>query len=115
MSATATTGSAWGALLGTVATTANTATSLIGTVNNSVTMFDAFVNKAREEQRKSHIAASEAFDIELATNHAQRMTDLMTNADTYCSKSARHKELFNQHYKSLMSKLNPNSNSESSE
>lgn len=100
---------ALGSIMDTVSQTANSVSALVNTTTKGIGMLDAFVTKAANEQKKQHIRAGLTFDEHLKIDFAREVTTLKTDADEFCNKSTRHKELFNEAYAQLEQALNPKS------
>jgi len=100
-------GSAYSALLGTVVNTANSVSSVINATTSSVTMLEAFITKAANEQAQAHKVAAADYTETLEIDAAQRSVERQIKALEFCAKSEVHLELFEKaraKYANLLSK-----------
>jgi hypothetical protein len=102
--------SAYRSIMGTVAITANSATALINTVSKSVTMLDAFVSNASDEQRAKQEARREDFVNNLIRTSAQQQAEANIQAVEFCNQSKAHAEQYesaHDRYSALLNKYRP--------
>lgn len=103
--ATATARMTFGSIFGLVATTAQAASSVVGTAVESVNMLDAYVKSAAQQQQARLAADMEDFESRIGEEKAQEMSQRQLQVDEFCNKSPRHKELFNANYQRIMKAL----------
>lgn len=88
----------FGAVLGSVQSAATTVTTTLDAATGAVGMLSAFVTKAADEQRIRHIADKEDFIENLILERAEHRAVAMIKANKFASKSAEHKQHFNDAY-----------------
>jgi len=87
-----------GTVLGTVVSAAETVTTTLEAVNNSVGMANAYVTKARMEQRGRHLNDAKLFTRQLVIEGSEMLSEMNLHVVAYCKKSPEHKKLFEQAY-----------------
>ena len=102
MSTTATARMTFGALLGTVATTANAVTSVVNTGVEGVSMLDRFVKKHATQQKIDHAADMADYAWRVGMQKAQELATLKQEVRAFCDKSEQHAADYAESFNSIM-------------
>jgi hypothetical protein len=98
-------GSTVGSLYGMVGTTANTVTSTLDAVADTINMAGAFVTKAAAEQRKRHAVDALEFDNRLADEHGREIAARAIETVKFRSQSADHNAFYEEAHKRVLATL----------
>lgn len=99
--ATANTRLTFGAILGTVQTTANTVSNTLDAANKGVGMLNKLVSDAAARQDTRSKLDSAIFSATLHQEKAKELAESRRSIDEYIAQSARHKELYESAYNEL--------------
>jgi len=94
-----------GALLGTITTAANTATSIIQTTANVVQMGDNYISTRLKEQQLQEKLESRDFGRRLVERIATERTERGLELAKYTAQSPSHQRLFDSNFEELMADL----------
>lgn len=94
----ANTRSTFGSLLGTVEKTATTVINVLDAANGGVSMLNAYVSKAANEQRMRHIADAEVFKENLIREVTQEEANSTLKVIKFCAQSPEHKQAYETSY-----------------
>lgn len=101
----ATASQATGAVLATVANTAQSISSAVNTLNDGITMLHNYVSNIKEEQEDNYVLTSEYRETRMLNTITKQITEEQEEIDTYLDKNPRRKEVFDTTYAQLKSKL----------
>ena len=88
----------FGAVLGTIQSTAAVITGTLDVINQSTGMATALVTKASLEQKKKHLADSEDFIENLVRERSQSRAISNLKVEEFCAKSDVHREHYSAAY-----------------
>lgn len=91
-----------GAVLATVATTANTVTSTFDAVNKAIGMGNTAVSAAASRQKLRVAIDEHTYKTTLIREKAQEETEAKLKVVEFCAQSADHAELFKSSFDELM-------------
>lgn len=94
MAQTSTIRLALSSILGTVQTTAATATNLIGAANDGVGMLNKFVSDAAHQQRIDSTVEMHSYKAKAVERMAKETTERAVDIKSFCSTSDFHKDTF---------------------
>lgn len=97
----------FGAVLGTVQTTANTITSSLDVINSGVSMLTTYVSGAAENQRIRAIADKESFLENLTREKAYEEAASTLKVAKFCQQSADHLKFYTEAYETYSKLLRP--------
>lgn len=91
-----------GALLGTVATTANTVTATFDALNKAIGMGNTAVSAAAARQKLRVAVDEHTYKTTLIREKAQEETEAKLKVVEYCAKSKDHADLYKSSFDELM-------------
>jgi hypothetical protein len=94
-----------GALFGTISTTANAISGVVGTAAAGVGMLDSFVKKELKEQETRHFLEGLVFEENLSKELSLEQAQKDIVFDQFCDSSTRNAQLFNSHLTRLQDAL----------
>lgn len=103
----ANTRSTFGSLLGTVEKTANTVINVLDAANGGVSMLNAYVSKAANEQRVRHILDAEVFKENLIREVAQEEANSTLKIQKFMAQSPEHTEAYKTSYEKFSKLIKP--------
>jgi len=97
----------FGSLLGTVEKTATTVINVLDAANGGVSMLNAYVSKAANEQRVRHILDAEVFKENLIREVTYEEANSTLKVQKFCKQSPEHEAAYAASYEKFSNLLNP--------